>query len=206
MSSYNKLYFIKGGEYIKIGVSNNPYKRKTALQTGNPFKLRFICILPLGYETESLLHKHLKEYRAEGEWFEINLNKWDIIEMVAKVRKPITKRKSHEHISSDIERKVMKLIKYNHPLLKIKLSDVLENINGVSSLNTLKKHISKRTLELIKNENIYRPIPSKITLEKFISYMELIESGSDMSIRQIANELKVSNSTLALFSKIKDEE
>lgn len=63
------IYFIEGGNYTKIGVSDNPKKRLNELQTGNPFDLKIKFLTDGEYEKESRIHKALSLYRVKGEWF-----------------------------------------------------------------------------------------------------------------------------------------
>lgn len=74
------VYFIqetgKGNKPVKIGYSNDPERRLTDLQTGNPRKLKLSISLP--FESESLAREAeqtfqwlaAKKHRSlEGEWF-----------------------------------------------------------------------------------------------------------------------------------------
>ena len=68
------VYFIRAGEFIKIGRANDPYERMYQLQTGNPIKLELLEIR--GYpdrqsalEAEKTLHDYFEGVRTEGEWF-----------------------------------------------------------------------------------------------------------------------------------------
>lgn len=63
------VYFITDGEFIKIGISVNPWKRLSSIQTGHPKKLRIAAIFKGGREEEFQLHGRFAEYRAHGEWF-----------------------------------------------------------------------------------------------------------------------------------------
>ncbi len=80
--NYTYVYFIttenKGNTPIKIGVSINPELRIKELQTGNPFKLKILKIIPCltksaAYALESALHELTKSTnkRMIGEWFKI---------------------------------------------------------------------------------------------------------------------------------------
>ena len=67
------IYFIKGGDFVKIGKSHSPEKRIKELQTGNPYKLELLKTIKEcsegGYFNESDLHIKFKDHRVEGEWF-----------------------------------------------------------------------------------------------------------------------------------------
>jgi hypothetical protein len=61
---------------VKIGISNHPYGRAFSLQTGCPFKIEVLCTRKAKNRAhalyhEALLHDAFKEYRAHGEWFDI---------------------------------------------------------------------------------------------------------------------------------------
>jgi hypothetical protein len=65
------VYFIGDGEYIKIGYSQNVYKRLCSLQTTNPRELKILGIIPGDYFTERHHHKkfgHLRKHK-KCEWF-----------------------------------------------------------------------------------------------------------------------------------------
>lgn len=68
------VYAIRGGDYIKVGVSTNPESRSSELQTGNPFPLELLWRWgPLqdykAQELEGMIHAHFTRARMEGEWF-----------------------------------------------------------------------------------------------------------------------------------------
>lgn len=66
------LYFIKSGEYVKIGVADNPWSRMTGFQIGSPIPLELMAVAPGGFEEEKKYHARLSQYRCRGEWFECN--------------------------------------------------------------------------------------------------------------------------------------
>ena len=68
-----KSRFTYGGD-VKIGVTSSFEKRLSAIQTGNPNKLcmESICFFETAekaYKAEKTIHKLLKDFRKEGEWF-----------------------------------------------------------------------------------------------------------------------------------------
>ena len=64
------IYFIRSyNQFIKIGRSIDPEKRKDSLQTASPIKLRIKAILPGDSKTESGLHEMFSHLRGQGEWF-----------------------------------------------------------------------------------------------------------------------------------------
>lgn len=70
----NYVYMIYGGGYLKIGVAQNPDKRLKTMQTGNPYKLRIMALIPFqsrreAFDYENELHKKFKAFHYTGEWF-----------------------------------------------------------------------------------------------------------------------------------------
>lgn len=55
---------------VKIGLSDAPTRRATALQTGSPVPLLVILAIPGGPVLERKLHDYFKAYRTHGEWFD----------------------------------------------------------------------------------------------------------------------------------------
>lgn len=67
------VYFMQAatGGPIKIGCSDSPETRLTQLQTGCPFKLQIIGVIPAaGRKVEAQLHAHFAAIRSHGEWYE----------------------------------------------------------------------------------------------------------------------------------------
>lgn len=66
------LYFISDGDFVKVGVANDVYKRLRELQTGNPQNLFIEAKFEgLGY-LESYCHNQLKKFHYRNEWFKID--------------------------------------------------------------------------------------------------------------------------------------
>ena len=66
------LYFIRSGQYVKIGVSANPWQRLAEFQTANPEPLEMLAVGPGDYGFEAELHRLFGEHRGVGEWFRDN--------------------------------------------------------------------------------------------------------------------------------------
>ena len=64
------VYFLRFQNYVKIGKTNNIYKRMSSLQTNIPFKLDCVLLLNGGYSKEKELHDLFVDYRVSGEWYE----------------------------------------------------------------------------------------------------------------------------------------
>ena len=68
------LYFIGSIKLgaVKIGISKDPSKRLSELQTGNPHKLTLFCIIhDIDPEREQTYHWIHRDIRLNGEWFEL---------------------------------------------------------------------------------------------------------------------------------------
>lgn len=65
------VYFVQQGDNgpIKIGYTKRKGLRLTALQNGNPERLRMVCAVPGGRALEYVLHKAFRGARLVGEWF-----------------------------------------------------------------------------------------------------------------------------------------
>lgn len=79
------VYFVSDGYAVKIGRAKDPAKRLIDLQVGNPRRLKILFTIPFGDEetaaaAELKFHSIFKDYRLEGEWFdilsEINVTVW----------------------------------------------------------------------------------------------------------------------------------
>jgi hypothetical protein len=74
---YIYIIAIDGHDLCKVGISKNPQSRLSQLNTGSPYKMRFVCILetPNASEArklESAFHKVMRKHRTNGEWFSLN--------------------------------------------------------------------------------------------------------------------------------------
>lgn len=69
------IWIVMGNRvYCKIGYSTNPASRYSQIITGmpeRPFQMHLLyCLNPKQAQLfEAMLHEHLKDYRARGEWF-----------------------------------------------------------------------------------------------------------------------------------------
>jgi hypothetical protein len=63
------VYFIQCGDYIKIGVSKDPEKRRKSMETSNPYPL---TLLKVDKEnSEEYWHEVFKEFHHRGEWYKM---------------------------------------------------------------------------------------------------------------------------------------
>ena len=63
------IYFIKCGNFVKIGYAKDVSKRLSELQVGNPYPLTIMTVIPGTLRLEALFHQALQGYRERGEWF-----------------------------------------------------------------------------------------------------------------------------------------
>lgn len=63
------IYFIRNGDYIKIGVANNPWERLSKFQVGSPVQLELLAVAPGSFDEEYRYHSMFSQHRARGEWF-----------------------------------------------------------------------------------------------------------------------------------------
>ena len=74
------LYIIAENEHgpVKLGFSNDPFKRVKQLQTGSNVVLKIFHTQEIEFKDriklEKLLHKAIKHYKVHGEWFSLSVN------------------------------------------------------------------------------------------------------------------------------------
>lgn len=68
------IYFVQTGVYdddpVKIGMADSVSARLAQLQTGSPWPLRLLGVVPGGAVEERDLHRRFAHLRLRGEWFE----------------------------------------------------------------------------------------------------------------------------------------
>ncbi len=67
------VYFIRSGEYTKIGYTGDLTHRLSTLQVGNPVQLEVVHTVLTRYaeQLEADLHAKFSDYRVTGEWFKL---------------------------------------------------------------------------------------------------------------------------------------
>lgn len=63
------VYFIKCGEYIKIGWSVNWHSRIKNMEVGNPYPIEVLLVLGRPQIFEKTMHAKFHSLRHRGEWF-----------------------------------------------------------------------------------------------------------------------------------------
>ncbi len=66
-----QIYFILDttARAVKVGISDNPRARLSALQTGNPNTLMLVEAFEGDYREEKRLHRDLAPSQIKGEWY-----------------------------------------------------------------------------------------------------------------------------------------
>ena len=63
------IYFIKQGDYVKIGFTNRFKTRLSQLQVSSPIKLEVLAIVDGDKNDELKFHNQFKHIASNGEWF-----------------------------------------------------------------------------------------------------------------------------------------
>lgn len=63
------VYFIRGGELIKVGTSKDVEARLASLRTGSPLPLELVYVMRGSRDLEQCLHGRFESLRSHGEWF-----------------------------------------------------------------------------------------------------------------------------------------
>lgn len=63
------VYFVRSGDFIKIGFSKNWPLRFSRLQTSAPTKLEVVHVESGWLQTEKALHRKFRHLHSHGEWF-----------------------------------------------------------------------------------------------------------------------------------------
>lgn len=76
---------------LKIGYARNVDRRLAVLQTGNPFELTLMAVLPnVPASAERLYHRALDQHRFRGEWFHLDFPVRTLVEHIANGARPMT--------------------------------------------------------------------------------------------------------------------
>lgn len=90
------IYFIRDGEFIKIGLSVDPWRRLATFQTSHHSELELLAVMPGSADLESGLHRAFSSYATRGEWFSQNPKLLAFIESVKEVFADIQQQVSAE--------------------------------------------------------------------------------------------------------------
>jgi len=74
------VYFLDGGEMIKIGFTRSLETRMKKMKTDVPSGVTFLHMEPGTFKSEKIVHRHFAELRVRGEWFRKSPELLDYIE------------------------------------------------------------------------------------------------------------------------------
>jgi hypothetical protein len=63
------IYFIRCGDFVKIGRAENPAERVKGLQTGNPYEVELLGVFDGNDSEERRLHAAFSPFHHKFEWF-----------------------------------------------------------------------------------------------------------------------------------------
>jgi len=101
------IYFIKDGDFIKIGMSADPWRRLASFQTSHHNELELMAVMPGGPDLEAGLHRAFSKWAKRGEWFEQNPQLLAFIEM-ARATFPDSQRSIAEDVAD-----IVRLVEYH---------------------------------------------------------------------------------------------
>jgi hypothetical protein len=64
-----KIYFIRCGEFVKIGFATDVPTRFSGIKTSTPHELELLGTVPGDRSTERAFHERFKRHHHRGEWF-----------------------------------------------------------------------------------------------------------------------------------------
>jgi hypothetical protein len=77
------IYFIQGGDKVKIGYGNKWYSRLNQLQTTSPDPLKVLLVIEGTRKEEHALHIRFRHIKFNNEWFKLVPELWDYIKELA---------------------------------------------------------------------------------------------------------------------------
>jgi len=95
------IYFIRSGDFVKIGVAKNPWERLEKFRTGNPLPMEMIAIAPGGYRHEKDYHQLLSEHHYSREWYRYEGRVIQVIELIHEGHPELQKRPVFSIYGSD---------------------------------------------------------------------------------------------------------
>lgn len=66
----DELYFIQGGDVVKIGRAECSWRRLVSIQASNHLELDCVCVLEGRGHEERAWHAYFRNVRVRGEWFQ----------------------------------------------------------------------------------------------------------------------------------------
>ena len=96
------LYLIQFGEFVKVGISNDPTARLRTIQSGLPAEatMPYYAVLPkreMAVDLEKRVHQKLQDRRARGEWFRVSVDEAvAVVDDLCRWGKPILRMPAEE--------------------------------------------------------------------------------------------------------------
>jgi len=127
------VYFIRVGDFIKIGWSTRPMDRLRQLQTSHPDELEIMGTIKGERSLEGKIHKRFSKNRVRGEWFEEDGPLLDYIDKHTVERKPFYEPKLSPEARTMVV-KLMRLRREHDPesAMGHTLSNLLEQIPAMA--------------------------------------------------------------------------
>jgi hypothetical protein len=72
MRSGHVVYFVRAGNFVKIGTTSNLDQRLASMLTDNPVEVEVLLIVPGSKEQEKTFHARFKEFHHRREWFRLD--------------------------------------------------------------------------------------------------------------------------------------
>lgn len=69
--SERRVYVVRSGDFIKVGVTDDLKRRFRGLQATNPFDLELVASFPGDLDLERYIHRYFVADRHRFEWFRI---------------------------------------------------------------------------------------------------------------------------------------
>ena len=88
-----RIYFIRGGDFLKIGYSINPLSRLSSIQTACPFELELLAHFPGTLQDEIAIMSLFARYHIRGEWFRCHPKILDYVD--SRTRKRSVRRRKN---------------------------------------------------------------------------------------------------------------
>lgn len=67
--AHTYVYFMRRGDFVKIGKAHNPVRRRSELQTGFPERVILLGWILADETEERVLHRRFADHHESGEWF-----------------------------------------------------------------------------------------------------------------------------------------
>lgn len=147
----HKLYIMRSGEFIKIGVTSGDIKKRvSSVQTGTPTPIYYVSYYDLkerdkAFSIEKSLHKKLSRRRTHGEWFvNVRDNSSEIKEVLIEYGiNPISKKcieiMTNKTIYDEISRASCNIDKYLKMNDKFKFAGLGAKINNMDTVKRVKE-------------------------------------------------------------------